>query len=203
MFDRVLWQSRQLFSPPPSMRAGADLRPPSIFYSSLNRRSQFTPEPACHCARLHRIGNCAHTLVNVIASGALECSNVKAGRTRGDPRQHRYRFALWTWWPVKRAHDAVPCIRREHYRTLSHRVDAREGPVMEPACSSTFQSCWSIQLTSQTIHRFKLRTIALKCGRHRRPLCSALRTQVGHRAMSEKCQVRTCGNRLRQQCTSA
>jgi formate hydrogenlyase subunit 4 len=28
------------------------------------------------------------------------------------------------------AHDAVPCIRRER-DTLSHRVDARDGPVME------------------------------------------------------------------------
>jgi hypothetical protein len=69
---------------------------------------------------------------NVIASGALECSNVKAGRAGGDPCQHCYRFALWAWWPVKRAHDAVPCIRREHY-ALSHRIDARDGPVMELA----------------------------------------------------------------------
>jgi hypothetical protein len=34
---------------------------------------------------------------------------------------------------VKRAHDAVSlCIRRER-DTLSHRVDARDGPVMEPS----------------------------------------------------------------------
>ena len=33
---------------------------------------------------------------------------------------------------MKRAHDVVPYIRREH-NTLSHRIDARDGPVMEPA----------------------------------------------------------------------
>ena len=37
-----------------------------------------------------------------------------------DPWQHRHAFALRTWWSVKRAHDAVPYIRREH-KTLSHR----------------------------------------------------------------------------------
>ena len=35
---------------------------------------------------------------------------------------------------------------------------------MGSACSSPVRSCWSILLTSQKIHRFKLRTIALKCG---------------------------------------
>jgi hypothetical protein len=69
--------------------------------------------------------------MNVIASSALECSDVKAGRARGDTCQLGYSFALRTWWPVKRAHDAVPCIRRERYRTLSHRVVARDGPVMD------------------------------------------------------------------------
>ena len=67
--------------------------------------------------------------MNVIASGAFECSDVKAGRAGGDTCQHRHRFALRTWWSVKRAHDAVPCIRRER-DTLSHRADARDGPVM-------------------------------------------------------------------------
>jgi hypothetical protein len=134
MFGQVLWRSRQLFSPPPSMRAGAHLRPPSIFYSSLNRRSQFTPEPARCFAGFHRIDQRDHALINVIAGTAFKCSDVKTRPTRGDPRQRCCCFALRTWWLVKRAHDAVPCIRRER-DTLSHRVDARDGPVMEPACS--------------------------------------------------------------------
>jgi hypothetical protein len=67
--------------------------------------------------------------MNAFTAGAFECSDVKARRARGDPCQHRSSFALWTWWLVKRAHDAVPCIRRER-DTLSHRVDARDGPAM-------------------------------------------------------------------------
>jgi hypothetical protein len=60
---------------------------------------------------------------------------------------------------MKRAHDAVSlCIRRER-DTLSHRVDARDGPVMEPSMLSGFRDCWSIQLTSQMIHGFKSGTI--------------------------------------------
>jgi hypothetical protein len=116
---------------------------------SLRWRSQFAPEPACHRCGFHRVGKRADTLMNVIASGAFECSDVKAGRARGDPGQHRYGSALRTWWPVKRAHDAVPCIRRERYRTLGHRIDARDGPVIEPACSSELRICWSKQLTSK------------------------------------------------------
>jgi len=94
----------------------------------LRRRSQFTPEPTRCRARLHRIDKLDHSL-NVFTSGALECSDVKAGRAGGVPCQHRHRFALRIWWLVKHAHDAVPCIRRER-DTLSHREDARDGPVM-------------------------------------------------------------------------
>ena len=46
----------------------------------LRRRSQFTPEPARCRARLHRIDKLDHSLMNVFTSGALECSDVKAGR---------------------------------------------------------------------------------------------------------------------------
>jgi hypothetical protein len=95
----------------------------------LRRRSQFTPEPARCRARLHRIDKLDHSLMNVFTSGALECLDVKAGRAGGVPRQHRHRFALRACWSVKRAHDVVPYIRREH-KTLNHRIDARDGPVM-------------------------------------------------------------------------
>src|ERR1700730_8516363 len=89
---------------------------------------------------------------NVIASRAFECSNVKARGAGGDPCQHRYRFALRTWWSVKRAHDAVPCIRRER-DTLSHRVDARDGPVMESAWDQTRPRRCPALLSSKTIHK--------------------------------------------------
>jgi hypothetical protein len=60
----------------------------------------------------------------------------KAGWATRDPCQHCQCFALWTWRPVKRAHYAVSlCIRRSAI-LLSHRVDARDGPVMEPSMLS-------------------------------------------------------------------
>ena len=116
----------------------------------LRRRSQFTPEPARCRARLHRIDKLDHSLMNVFTSGALECSDVKAGRAGGDPCQHRHRFALRACWSVKRAHDVVPYIRREH-KTLSHRVDAREGPVMGIVFHARAPTCWSIQTTSRKV----------------------------------------------------
>jgi hypothetical protein len=45
----------------------------------LRWRSQFASEPASHCSGFHRVG---YALMNVIASRALECSDVKA-RGRG------------------------------------------------------------------------------------------------------------------------
>ena len=112
----------------------------------LRRRSQFTPEPARCRARLHRIDKLDHSLMNVFTSWTLECSDVKAGRAGGDPCQHRHRFALRACWSVKHAHDVVPYIRREH-RTISHRVDAREGPVMGIVFHTRAPTCWSIQTT--------------------------------------------------------
>jgi hypothetical protein len=106
-------------------RRGAPLGP----ISGLTRgppsrwRSQFTPQPARRFPRFHR-DKIDHALVNVIASGAFECSDVKAGRAGRDPCQHH--FALRTWWSVKRAHDAVPYIRREHKGSQSP-VDAVSG----------------------------------------------------------------------------
>jgi hypothetical protein len=73
-------------------------------------------------ARFHRIGELNYPLINFFTGGAFECSDSK---TRRDPCQYCCSFALWTWWLVNRAHDAVPYIRRER-DTLSHRVDGRE-----------------------------------------------------------------------------
>jgi hypothetical protein len=108
---------------------------PLVSISGLTRgqplrwRSQFTPRPARCFPRFHRIDKLDHALMNVIASEAFECSDVKAGWAGSDPCQHRCSLALRTEWSAKRAHDAVPCIRRER-DTLSRRVDARNGPVM-------------------------------------------------------------------------
>jgi hypothetical protein len=88
--------------------------------AALRWRSQFAPEPARCFQRFHRIDKIDHELMNVIASGAFERSDAKAGRASRDPRPQRSRFAFRTWWLVKHAHDVVPHIRREHY-TLGHR----------------------------------------------------------------------------------
>jgi hypothetical protein len=47
--------------------------------ATLCWRSQFTPQPARCLLRSHRIGTPAYALMNVVASGAFECSDVKAG----------------------------------------------------------------------------------------------------------------------------
>jgi hypothetical protein len=57
--------------------------------------------------------------MNVIASRALKCSNVEAGRALGDPYQRRYSFALRTWCPVKRALDASPLASGRSITELS------------------------------------------------------------------------------------
>jgi hypothetical protein len=67
--------------------------------------------------------------MNFFTGGAFECSDAKTRRAGGDTCQDPGSFALWTWWLVKHAYDAVPCIRRER-DTLSHRLDARDGPMM-------------------------------------------------------------------------
>src|SRR5271166_5604589 len=83
--------------------------------------------------------------MNVLASGAFKCSDVKAGRARRDPRQHRYRFAFRTWWSVKRAHDVVPYIRREHKNSQSP-VDAVMGG--DRASMELLVSfCWSVLIS--------------------------------------------------------
>jgi len=46
--------------------------------TALRWRSQFAPEPANRLSGFHRIDKLDHALMNVIASGAFECSDVKA-----------------------------------------------------------------------------------------------------------------------------
>jgi hypothetical protein len=67
----------------------------------------------------HRIDKLDNALVDVIASGTLERSNVKAGGARGNAGQHGSCLARGARWPQDN-HDASPWIRREH-KTLSHR----------------------------------------------------------------------------------
>ena len=45
----------------------------------LSWRPQFAPEPARCFPRFHGINKRDHTLMNIIASGAFECPDVKAG----------------------------------------------------------------------------------------------------------------------------
>ena len=95
--------------------------------AALRRRSQFARKPTDRFFGFHRIDKFDHALVDVVASRTFEGSNVKSGGVRGNARQHRNCFALWTWWPMKLDHGASPWIRRERYRSLSHRVVAIMG----------------------------------------------------------------------------
>jgi hypothetical protein len=84
------------------------------------------PEPARYLAEFHRIAELDLKLVDVIAIGALERSEMKAGAAGGDPCQLRYCFAVPTWWPVKkRAHDAV--LTSGGSTTLSVTGSCRNG----------------------------------------------------------------------------
>jgi hypothetical protein len=67
--------------------------------------------------------------VDFITHRAFERLDVEAKWAARDPRQPRHLVTYRTGRSAKSAHDVVPHIRREH-NTLSHRIDARDGPVM-------------------------------------------------------------------------
>ena len=83
-------------------------------------RSEFAGKPTGSFFGFHRIEKLDNALVNVITSGTLERSNVKAGGAWGNAGQHGCCLARGAKWPQDN-HDASPWIRRERYRTLSHR----------------------------------------------------------------------------------
>jgi hypothetical protein len=86
---------------------------------SLRRRVQFAPEPARRFAGFHRVDKLHHLLMDVSASWALECPDIKARVTGGNPRQHGSFLACGATW-LEDDHNARPWLRREH-NTLSHR----------------------------------------------------------------------------------
>jgi hypothetical protein len=90
---------------------------------ALRWRSQLAPEPTSGFFGFHRIHERDRGLMNVIANGALEYSDVKVrGGTRRDPCQQHHCFALWTWRPVKHDHDASPSDQAGAlHNSLSHR----------------------------------------------------------------------------------
>jgi len=94
---------------------------------------EFAGKPTGSLFGFHRIDKLDNELVNVITSGTVERSNVKAGGARGNAGQHGSCLARWAKWPQDH-HDASPWIRREH-NTLSHRyMPIRDGDeaIMEP-----------------------------------------------------------------------
>ena len=83
-------------------------------------RSQFAPEPARCFTGFHRVNQFHHALKNAIARGAFECPDVKARGTGCDAGQHGSCLARGANWSQD-DHDTRLGIRRERYRTLSHR----------------------------------------------------------------------------------
>jgi hypothetical protein len=75
--------------------------------------------------------------MNVIARGALECSDVEARPAGSDPGQDCSCFALWTWWPVKRDHDAVPLHQAgaQNSQSPADAVMGGDGVTVEPTSS--------------------------------------------------------------------
>jgi hypothetical protein len=56
--------------------------------------------------------------MKVTASGALEGSDAKTGRTQRDLCPHRSFFGIRTWWFVQHAHDVV-ALHQGESTTLS------------------------------------------------------------------------------------
>jgi hypothetical protein len=63
-------------------------------------------KPALCLGGFHRIDLIDHHLMDVVASRAFECPDVKTGRAGRDSSQHRRRFTLRTWWSRNMEHDA-------------------------------------------------------------------------------------------------
>jgi hypothetical protein len=81
-------------------------------------RSKFADKPTGSFFGFHRIDKLDNALVNVVTSGTLERSNVKAGGARGNAGQHSSCLARWAKWPQDN-HDASPWIWREHNHSQS------------------------------------------------------------------------------------
>jgi hypothetical protein len=103
--------------------------------ADLRWRAQSAPEPARGFFGFHRIAQRDRGLVNAIASGAFEYSDVKVrGGTGFDPCQQHHCFALWTWRPVKRDHDASPSDQAGAlHNSQSPRCQLRGGDVEQPS----------------------------------------------------------------------
>lgn len=94
---------------------------PGFVASGLGWRLKLAHEPGVGCARFHRIGQLDDDLMDVIALRTFECPDVEAGGAGADTCQHGCCLALGTLGSVNPDHDRSPWVRRERYRTLSHR----------------------------------------------------------------------------------
>jgi len=98
------------------------------------RRPEFPGKPTQRSKGFHRVRQFDHNLMNVIAGGTFECSNIKAGRPEGDPRQHHSVFAIRATWPAN-GHGTRPLIRRESATELSVTDNCRGLAVMDRTCA--------------------------------------------------------------------
>jgi hypothetical protein len=91
-------------------------------------RSQFAPQPTRGFAGFYRIDQRDLALMNAIARGAFEYSDVKVrGGTRFDPCQQHHCFALWTWRPVKCDHDGFALDQAGALQNSQSPADAVMG----------------------------------------------------------------------------
>jgi hypothetical protein len=92
-----------------------------------------TSKPRVCPWRFHRIYPLGHSLVDVIASGALKRPDIEALGAGCDSRQHRCCLAQWTWRSGMGEHDCTPSSCGESTTELSVTGSCRVGAVMEPA----------------------------------------------------------------------
>ena len=93
----------------------------------LRWRSQFAPQPAQRFTGFHRVNKFDHALMDVTASRAFQCSDIKARPAGRDACQHGARLARGATWTD--GHDARPCDQAGAQHSQSP-LEAIVGPVI-------------------------------------------------------------------------
>ena len=116
-----------------------DQRPPLGFRRSivpgrapLRGRPQFALKPSQGFGRSHRVDQFDRDLIDEIASGTFEGTNVKTGGAGRDARQHRCCLAFRTRWSLN-GHDLRLLGKSRRRGDVSHELQDLDDPVLS-AC---------------------------------------------------------------------
>jgi hypothetical protein len=108
---------------------------------------QLTPKPRVRSWGPHWVNQLGHSLVDVIASGALKRPDIKARGAGCNPHQHRCCLAPWTYRSGIEDHDRTP-LPGGSATELSVTGICRVGAVMQPA--SNFRNSAAVPFCSHS-----------------------------------------------------